>query len=52
MTILVVGFIETYVEDKQKMKLIIQKAKKEIGKNFKNYNEKFQKDFNEEIFKN
>ena len=52
MTILVIGFIETYVEDKQKMKLIIQKAKKEIGKNFKKYNEKFQKDFNEEIFKN
>ena len=52
MTILVIGFIETFVENKQKMKLIIQKAKKEIVKNFKKYNEKFQNDFNEEIFNN
>ena len=50
MTIIVVGFIEKFVKDKQKMKLIIQKAKKEIMKNFSKYNEKIQKDFNDEIF--
>ena len=50
MTILVVGFIEKFIKDKQKLKLIIQKAKKEIKNNFKNYDEKFQKDFNEGIF--
>jgi ubiquitin len=50
MTIIVIGFIEKLVQDKQKLKLIIQKAKKEVMKNYKNYNEKIQKDFNEEIF--
>ena len=50
MTIIVIGFIEKFVKDKQKMKLIIQKAKKEIKKNYQNYNEKIQKDFNDEIF--
>ncbi len=51
MTILIVGFIEKFVADKKKLKLILQKAKKEIKNNFKSYNEKFQKDFNEEILK-
>ena len=50
MTIIVVGFIEKFVKKKKKMKLIIQKAKKEIMKNFSKYNEKIQKDFNDEIF--
>ena len=52
MTIIVIGFIEKLVENNQKMKLMIQKAKKEIKNNFKNYDEKFQNDFNEEIFGN
>ena len=50
MTVIVIGFIEKFIQDKQKLKLIIQKAKKEVMKNFKKYNEKIQKDFNEEIF--
>ena len=50
MTILIIGFIEKFVTDKKKLKLIIQKAKKEIQNNFKTYDEKFQNDFNEEIF--
>ena len=52
MTIIVIGFIEKLVENNQKMKLMIQKAKKEIKNNFKNYDEKLQNDFNEEIFGN
>ena len=50
MTILIVGFIDKFVTDKKKLKLILQKAKKEIQKNYKAYNEKFQNDFNNEIF--
>ena len=50
MTILVIGFVDKFIEDKQKMKLIIQKAKKEILKSFKGYNEELQKEFNKEIF--
>jgi ubiquitin/uncharacterized protein YegL len=50
MTVIVIGFIEKFIQDKRKLKLIIQKAKKEVMKNFKKYNEKIQKDFNEEIF--
>ena len=49
MTILIVGFIEKFISDKKKFKLILQKAKKEIKNNFKKYNEKFQNEFNEEI---
>ena len=50
MTILVIGFVDKFIEDKQKMKLIIQKAKKEILKSFKGYNDELQKEFNKEIF--
>ena len=50
-TILIIGFIEKFISDKKKLKLILQKAKKEIKNNFKNYNEKFQNEFNEEILK-
>ena len=50
MTILIVGFIEKFISDKKKFKLILQKAKKEIKNSFKKYNEKFQNEFNEEIW--
>ena len=52
MTIVVIGFIENLIENNQKMKLMVEKAKKEIKNIFKNYDEKLQKDFNEEIFGN
>ena len=50
MTIIIIGFIEKYVENKQKIKLIIQKAKKEIQHNYAKYDEKLQNEFKDEIF--
>ena len=50
MTILVLGFIETLIEDKKKLKLIMEKARKEIKKNFSKFDEQFLKDFCQKIF--
>ena len=49
MTILVLGFIETFIEDKKKLKLIMEKSRKEIKKNFSKFDEKFLKDFCKKI---
>ena len=49
MTILVIGFIDKFFDDKQKFKLIIKKAKNNIKKYFKNYDENFQKEFKEKL---
>ena len=50
MSILIIGFIDKFVTDKNKLKLIVKKAKKEIQKNLTIYDEKFQKEFIEKIF--
>ena len=52
MTILVIAFIETFMKDQKKLKLIIEKAKKQIKINFKNYDEKFQQEFSNQIIIN
>ena len=50
MSILIIGFIDKFVTDKNKLKLIVKKAKKEIQKNLTIYDENFQKEFIEKIF--
>ena len=50
MTIVVVGFIETFVKDLKKFKLILIKAKKEIKKHFEKFDETFMKEFCAKIF--
>ena len=50
MSILIIGFIDKFVTYKNKLKLIVKKAKKEIQKNLTIYDEKFQKEFIEKIF--
>ena len=50
MSILIIGFIDKFVTDKNKLKLIVKKAKKQIQKNLTIYDEKFQKEFIEKIF--
>ena len=50
MTILIVGFIETFVKDLKKFKLILGKAKKEIKKHFDKFEETFLKEFCDKIF--
>ena len=49
MTILVLGFIETFIKNKKKLKLIMEKARKEIKKNFSKFDENFLKDFCQKI---
>ena len=51
MTILVVGFIETFIKDLKKFKLILGKAKKEIIKHFDKFDESFLKGFCDKILK-
>ena len=49
MTILVLGFIETFIKNKKKLKLIMEKARKKIKKNFSKFDENFLKDFCQKI---
>jgi len=51
MTILVLSFINTFIKDQKKIKLIIEKAKKEVKKNFINFDDNFLEEFGKNILK-
>ena len=50
MTLVILGFMETFIKDKKKLKLIMEKARKEIKKNFNKFDEQFLKEFCQKIF--
>lgn len=52
MTILIIAFIETFIKDRKKLKLILEKAKKQVKINFKNFDEKFLQEFSKQIIIN
>ena len=49
MTILVLSFINKFIKDKKKLKLILEKAKREVKKLFDKLDEQFIKNFGEQI---
>jgi ubiquitin len=51
MTILVLSFINTFIKDQKKLKLIIEKAKKEVKKNFNKFDDSFLEEFGNKILK-
>ena len=52
MTIIIICFIMKFVKDRKKLKLIIEKAEKEVKKKISNFNEKLKEDFKNEILEN
>ena len=49
MTILIISFINKFIKDKKKLKLILEKAKREVKKNFNKFDEQFILDFGNQI---
>ena len=49
MTILVISFINKFIKDKKKLKLILEKAKREVKKHFDKFDEQFIVNFGNQI---
>ena len=49
MTILILSFIDKFIKDKKKLKLILEKAKREVKKHFNKLDDQFIKDFGAQI---